>query len=143
MRCDNAAEFVSQLSPRQQARCGGSFVGAGFASVAVIPIRYHDQVLGALHLADRRPARFTPASVAFLETMTPLIGEALQRFLTRAELAKHRAHLEVLVRLRTKELENTAAQLHVEIAERRQAQEALQHSSPTLPRTTCRSRFAP
>jgi PAS domain S-box-containing protein len=135
LRCDNTAKFVSQLSPQQQARCGGSFVSAGFVSVVFIPIRYHDQVLGALHLADRRPARFPLASVEFLESMTPLIGEALQRFHTRAELAKHRDQLEVLVRLRTSALENTAAQLEVEIAERRQAQEALQQAADELERS--------
>src|ERR1019366_5426343 len=119
----------------QRSRYRASFASARFASIAVIPIRYHDQILGALHLADHRPARFPPASVEFLESMAPLIGEALQRFLTRAELAKHRDHLEVLVRLRTSELENTAVQLQVEIAERRQAQEALQLTADELERS--------
>ena len=135
LRCDNTAEFVSQLSPQQQARYRGNFVNAGFVSVAVIPIRYHDQILGAIHLADRRPARFPLASVEFLESMTPLIGEALHRFQTEAELAKHRDHLEVLVRQRTSELEDTAAHLQVEIAERRQAQEALQQAAVDLERS--------
>ena len=135
LRCDNAAQFIGQLPPQQQARYRGNCSGAGFASVAVIPIRYHDQILGALHLADRRPARFPLASVEFLESMTPLVGEALQRFRTRVELAKHRDHLEVLVRLRTSALENTAAQLQVEIAERRQAQEALQQAADELERS--------
>jgi signal transduction histidine kinase len=107
LRCDNTAEFVSQLSPQQQARYSRSFGSAGFASVAVIPIRYHGESLGALHLADRRPARFALAAVEFLESMTPLIGEALQRFHTKAELAKHRDHLEVLVAQRTRELERS------------------------------------
>ena len=107
MRCDNTAEFVSQLSPQQQARYGRSFGSAGFASVTVIPIRYHGEPLGALHLADRRPARFPLASVEFLESMRPLIGEALQRFHTKAELAKHRDQLEVLVGQRTRELERS------------------------------------
>jgi PAS domain S-box-containing protein len=135
MRCDNTAEFIGQLPPHQQARYRGNCAGAGFASVAVVPLRYHGETLGAIHVADRRPARFSQASVAFLESMTPLISEALQRFRTRAELAKHRDHLEVLVRLRTSALENTAAQLQVEIAERRQAQEALQQAADELERS--------
>ncbi len=135
MRCDNMAEFISQLSPQQRTRYRGSLVSAGFASVAFIPIRYHGQLLGALHLADPRPARFPLASVAFLESMTPLIGEALQRFDTRAELAKHRDHLEVLVRERTGELENAAGQLRVEAAERQQAQDALQLTADELKRS--------
>jgi len=39
--------------------------------------------------------------------MRPLIGEALQRFHTKAELAKHRDQLEVLVGQRTRELERS------------------------------------
>ncbi len=135
MRCDNTAEFVSQLAPRQQARYRGNCVSAGFVSVAVVPIRYRHQILGALHLADRRLGRFPLASVEFIESMTPLIGEALERFRTEAELAKHRDHLEVLVRLRTSELENIAARLQVEIAERRQAQERLQQTADELERS--------
>jgi signal transduction histidine kinase len=135
MRCDDTAEFVSRLSLEQQARYRGECVGAGFLSVAVVPIRYHDQILGAIHLADRRRARFPLAWVEFLESMTPLIGEALQRFQTKAELAKHRDHLEVLIRQRTGELEDTAARLQVEIEERQQAQEALQQTADELARS--------
>jgi PAS domain S-box-containing protein len=107
LRCDNTAEFVSRLSPQQQTRYRGGLMSAGLASAAVIPVRYHGQLLGALHLADPRPARFPLASVEFLESMAPLIGEALQRFRTEAELAKHRDELEVLVRQRTAELERS------------------------------------
>jgi PAS domain S-box-containing protein len=135
MRCDNMAEFISQLSPQQQVRYLGNCNGAGFKSVAFIPIRFHGETLGAIHLADRRPGRFPSASVAFLESMTPLIGEALQRFHTRAELARHRDHLEVLVRERTGELEAAAGRLRVEAAERQHAQEALQLSADELERS--------
>jgi PAS domain S-box-containing protein len=135
MRCDNTAEFVRQLSPPQQARYRGNCVSAGFASVAVIPIRYRERTLGALHLADRRPARFPLASVEFLEYMTPLIGEALQRFRTEAELAKHRGHLEVLVQQRTRELETANEQLRKVIAQREVAEETLLRTAEELKRS--------
>jgi len=135
LRCDNTAEFVNRLSPGQQARYRRECLGAGFLSVAVVPIRYRDQSLGALHLTDRRSGRFPLGSVEFLESITPLIGEALQRFRTEAELAKHRDHLERLIRQRTVELENTAARLQAEIAERQQAQEALQRTADELERS--------
>ncbi|MGD0744710.1 MAG: PAS domain S-box protein [Verrucomicrobiota bacterium] len=79
----------------------------GFASFAIIPIRYHDEVAGDIHLADRRPGRFTPAIAEFIESMSPLIGEAVHRFQTEAELAKHRERLEELVKQRTSELERS------------------------------------
>ena len=135
MRCDNTAKFVGQLSPPQPARYRGNCAAASFASVAVIPIRYHGETLGAIHLADRRPARFPLASVEFLESMTPLIGEALKRFRTEAELAKHRDHLEVLIRQRTGELEDTARRLQVEVTERQRAQSSLQLTADELKRS--------
>ena len=103
-RLDDSLAFVSRLSPEQQKDYRGTCMKFAFASLAIIPIRYRDRVLGAIHLADRRPGQFPPATVEFLESMAPLIGEALHRFNTEAELARHRDHLEELVRLRTAEL---------------------------------------
>ena len=51
--------------------------------------------------------------------MAPLIGEAVRRFQTEAELAKHRDHLEELVAQRTGELEAANEQLRKEIASAR------------------------
>jgi len=103
-RLDDSPAFVRQLSPEQQKDYRGTCMKFAFASLAIIPIRYHDRVLGAIHLADRRPGQFPPDTVEFLESMAPLIGEALHRFSTEAELAHHRDHLEELVKLRTAEL---------------------------------------
>jgi len=73
--------------------------------------------------------------VEFLEYMTPLIGEALQRFRTEAELAKHRDHLEELVAQRTRELEAANAQLRNEVASRKVAEQALLHAAEELKRS--------
>ena len=95
-------ELEHRLSP--QLGAGTKF---GFASFAIIPIRYRDEVTGDIHLADRQPDRFTPAVAEFIESMSPLIGEAVHRFQTEAELAKHRDRLEELVKQRTGELERS------------------------------------
>ena len=95
-------QLEHRLSP--QLGAGTKF---GFASFAIIPIRYRDEVIGDIHLADRQPDRFTPAVVEFIESMSPLIGEAVHRFQTEAELAKHRDRLEELVKQRTGELERS------------------------------------
>ena len=70
-RCDNAIQFVAGLSPEQQARYRGYCVRVGFASLAVIPIRYHGEVLGAIHLADQREGMVPPANIEFLESFRP------------------------------------------------------------------------
>ncbi len=110
-RCDDAIAFVNSLSPEKRPRYGGNCMKFGFASLAIIPIRYREEVVGAIHLADRRSGWFPPPVVEFLEGMTPLIGEAVQRFQTEAELARHRDQLELLVQQRTQELTDANARL--------------------------------
>jgi signal transduction histidine kinase len=134
-RCDDAIKALSQFTPEKQARYRGNCTKFGFASLAVIPVSYRGGIIGAIHMADRRLGRFPPGMIGFLETLTPLIGEAVHRFQTEAELARHRDHLEVLVKQRTAELETTNARLQVEIAERRHAQETLQQMAEELKRS--------
>jgi PAS domain S-box-containing protein len=110
-RCDDAIAYADSLPPEKRARFRGTCMKFGFASLAVIPIRYRDAVIGAVHLADHRPGQFPLPAVEFLEAMTPLIGEAMHRFQTEAELARHRDQLEVLVRERTAELTDANARL--------------------------------
>ena len=110
-RCDDSIAFVNKLPPEKRARYRGNCMKFGFASLAIIPVRYREEVVGAVHLADRRPGQFPAAAVEFLETMTPLIGEAVHRFQMEAELARHRDQLEVLVRQRTQELTDANARL--------------------------------
>ena len=134
-RSDDAIAFIKALPPETLARYRGNCMKFGFASVAIIPIRYREEVVGVIHLADRRPGQFPPPSIEFIEAMTPLIGEAVHRFQTEAELAKHRDHLEELVKQRTSELSAANERLHSEIAERQRAQEALQQTTEDLRRS--------
>ena len=78
----------------------------GFKSIAVVPIRYRDEVYGAIHLADFKKDMLLLPKIQFIEsTIAPLVGEAIQRFNAEAELDKYRLHLEELVAKRTQELE--------------------------------------
>jgi len=133
--CDNVADFIQQLPPGQQEHYRRSCVNCGFASLAVIPIRYRDQVTGAIHIADRRPAFFTPATIEFLESLAPLVGEAIHRFRAEAELSRYRDRLEELVGQRTRELEAANEQLQSEITERRRAEESLRNTAEELARS--------
>jgi signal transduction histidine kinase len=134
-RCDDQTAFLNQLPADKQGRYRGTCAQFGFVSVAVIPLRYHNQILGALHLADSRRARFAPATVEFLESMAPLIAEAVHRFQTEAELARHRNQLELLVKQRTSELITANARLELEISERKRAQETLHQIAQELQRS--------
>ncbi len=70
-------DLPSDQDPRLQPR--NRCIHDGFASIALIPIRTHERIVGLLHLADRRKDRFTSDTIAALEEITAHIGAALAR----------------------------------------------------------------
>ncbi len=85
-----------RLHPRN--RC----IHRGYASIALIPIRNHENVIGLLQFNDRRKGCFTIESIELLEGIASHIGsalarkqseEALQEGQTRLELAAGSAQL--------------------------------------------------
>ena len=68
---DVPADADARLHPRN--RC----IHTGFRSLALVPLRVGDEVLGLLHLADRRTDRFTPESLRFFEGLAQSIAVAL------------------------------------------------------------------
>jgi PAS domain S-box-containing protein len=110
-RVDNTFEFFNGLPAQYKTRFRGICLTSGFASLAVIPIRYRGETLGLVHLADEREGMVPAGSVQFIESMAPLIGEAIHRFNAESELSKHRDHLEELVQRRTDELQSMAQNL--------------------------------
>lgn len=109
--CNDTAAFARRLAPGDQNYYRGACIVRGFASLAVVPIRYREVFMGAIHLADEAPGLLPESRIEFIESLAPLIGEAIHRFNAEAELARHREHLEELVRQRTKELRQTAEEL--------------------------------
>ena len=109
--CNDSQAFLNGLTEQQKKEYRGNCMKKGFQSIAVVPIRYRDEVYGAIHLADFKKDMVLLPKVQFIEsTIAPLIGEAIQRFNAEAELDKYRTHLEELVAQRTQELEKEIAQ---------------------------------
>jgi PAS domain S-box-containing protein len=103
--CNDSLAFLNGLSEQQKKEYRGNCIKRGFQSIAVIPIRYRDEVLGAIHLADYKKDMVLLPKIQFIETtVSPLIGEAINRFNAETELEKYRLHLEDLVKQRTEEL---------------------------------------
>lgn len=92
-RCDNTFNFVNSLSENQKKRFRGNCLKMGFASIAVIPIRYRQNILGAIHLADEGENRAPLETVEFLEDMAVLIGEAVYRFNVEESLRSNEERL--------------------------------------------------
>jgi PAS domain S-box-containing protein len=68
---------------RTRNRCNST----GYESVALIPLRHGDQVLGLLQLNDRARGRFTPELISFLEYAADQIAIALAQRQAQAALA--------------------------------------------------------
>ena len=64
---------------------------AGYNSIALIPLRSQDEVVGVLQLNDRQKNKFTTENIDFLTLAGQSIGTALDRF--RAEQAWRRSEI--------------------------------------------------
>ena len=69
----NQATSLNGASPMTRGRC----LAEGYESVAMIPLKHGDAVLGLLHLTDRAPGRFSEPLIAFLESAADQIAIAL------------------------------------------------------------------
>jgi PAS domain S-box-containing protein len=85
----DTSAFVAGLGDRERKRYRGACMRHGYESLAVVPIRYRDIPVGAIHLADERTGMASAASVEVLEQLAPIIGEAVYRFDVERQLRSH------------------------------------------------------
>ncbi len=70
---------------------------AGYESVALIPLRSGDSILGLLQLNDHRRDRFTPDMIAFFEGFCASIGIAISRKRSEDALRKNEARYRTII----------------------------------------------
>ena len=83
-----APEADPRTNPRN--RC----IHAGYQSVALIPLRADDKIIGLLQFNDHRRGRFTPELILFFEGLAASIGIALQHRQTQEHVCKQAALLD-------------------------------------------------
>jgi len=94
--CGNTFRFVGGLSEEKKSRFRGVCLENDFASVSIVPIRYREDVLGAIHLADEREGQISLKALEFIESVAPLIGEAIHRFNLEDEIRESENRLRIL-----------------------------------------------
>jgi PAS domain S-box-containing protein len=100
----------------------------GFGSVALIPIRSGNRILGLIHVADDQENRISLETLSVLEKAGLQLGTAVLRIKAEEELRRHQEHLMELVEERTMDLTAANERLVLEIIERKDAEELLSES---------------
>jgi PAS domain S-box-containing protein len=98
-RLDNSIDFLNSLTEKEKTLFRGNCVRCGFASIAIVPVRYREKIIGAIHLADEKENKISLQNIEFLESAALLIGEAVYRFDTEAELRESEERYRQLVEL--------------------------------------------
>ena len=88
-RTDDGIDFASRLPENCGHECRAKCMGLGLRSLALIPIRHRDAVIGAMYIADQRPGKASAKVVEFIESVAPLVGEAVHRFEVEEDLRRH------------------------------------------------------
>jgi PAS domain S-box-containing protein len=78
--CNHTSRAAADIFPHPESPATTVCLAAGYETLAHVPIRYHGRLFGSIHLADRRQDRLAPETVSLIESVAPLIGEALHRF---------------------------------------------------------------
>lgn len=96
--------LASTTEEERQSRTRNRCNGEGYESVALIPLRCDEEIIGLLQLNDKQKDMFTENLIDFFEGIGASIGVALKRKMAEQELKTYRHHLEELVTKRTSEL---------------------------------------
>ena len=123
----NDSSVLLKTSPDHDLRLNppNQCIHQDFASVALIPIRTTDRVIGLIQLNDRRKGRFSIDIVEQLEVIGSHIGAALMRKRAEERLEKVNEELEERIRERTLDLIIANERMQEEMEGRRHIEESL------------------
>lgn len=83
--CNNFIKFMESLGENEKRYFKTACINNGFSSLAIVPIRYQKDVLGLLHIADRKEGKLQEKQIKFIEKVMPIVGEALHRFIVEED----------------------------------------------------------
>jgi PAS domain S-box-containing protein len=122
---NGTTRFLATVSEEEKGQTRNVCNRFGYESVALVPIRLGQHILGLIHLADPGENMFSLEMVEVLEGMAMQLGTAIQRVRAEEELRKAHDRLEIQVEERTAELAKANEELRNEIAERKALEEML------------------
>lgn len=94
--CGNTKNFYALLNENEQSKYRGTCFRHGYKSLAVVPIFESNQVIGSIHMADKKEGVVSKDKVNLLESITYLISMAINKFNTSQKLEEYKRALLVL-----------------------------------------------
>ena len=116
---NGTTRFLAALPEEERRKTCDVCNAYGYESVALVPIRVEDRIIGLVHLADPREGLFPSEATEIIEGATMQIGMAIERVRIGEALKRANLELEDRVRDRTAELVSANEQLNLEIKERK------------------------
>ena len=129
---NGTSRLLSDFSEAERGKTRNVCNEFGYESVALVPIRLGDRILGLIHVADHRLDAVPLELVESLERIAMQLGTALKRVQSENALRKAHDELELRVEERTAELARANEMLHLENKERERAEEELRNSEKEL-----------
>lgn len=87
--CNDTQQFIAGLTEQELKRFRGVCMETGYASLAHVPIKYEEMIIGLIHLTDDRGGRVPRKTIEFIEALSPAIGEAIHKFDVEEKLLKN------------------------------------------------------
>ena len=101
---NGTTRFLATVSDQEKAKTRNVCNEFGYESVALVPVRLAEKILGLIHLADPREGLMPLEGVKVLEAVAMQLGTAIQRVRAEEALREAKDQLEARVRRRTADL---------------------------------------
>lgn len=109
---NGTTRFLATVSQEDKGRSRNVCNEFGYESVALVPIRLKDSLIGLIHVADSRENMVPLELVETLEKITTQVGAAVQRVTAEEKLWEHAVELEARVEERTRNLVERVKELN-------------------------------
>jgi PAS domain S-box-containing protein len=128
----STSRLLQGLTAEQACPLRGNCNRFGYESVALIPVRAENRIIGLIHVADEREDQISLETVRLLENAALQLGAGIQRMRAEEELRQTNERLEERVAERTSEVFRSNEQLKTEVRERQRAEVRLREQQEML-----------
>jgi PAS domain S-box-containing protein len=129
---NGTSRFLAEVTEKEKGPARDACHRFGYESVALIPMRLGEHILGLIHLADSRENVIPKEIVELLEWTAKQLAIAFKRIKAEESLQESHRELEARVAERTRELAALNRQLRLEISARKQAEAELKEKDRGL-----------